>query len=130
MVGAASRAALRVRLGSADLQRGATTANPCAEAAAGRPCPANSIDRQWPAFRLKGEARGGRRRGFPFLESVASAPPEPEEGSPMPPKKQPRGSAGESKTGLVVTLVFFILATLGLGVTTYFGFAEQDTLRK
>ncbi|RLS50023.1 MAG: hypothetical protein DWH88_01600, partial [Planctomycetota bacterium] len=31
----------------------------------------------------------------------------------------------ESNTGLVVTLVFFILSTLGLGVSTYMGFAEQ-----
>lgn len=36
---------------------------------------------------------------------------------------------GESKQGLVVTLVFFILATIGLGVSTYFGFSEQETLR-
>ena len=43
-----------------------------------------------------------------------------------------RGSSspkGESKQGLVVTLVFFILATIGLGVSTYFGFSEQETLR-
>jgi hypothetical protein len=46
--------------------------------------------------------------------------------SPMPPKKAP----SESKTGLVVTLVFFILATLGLGVATYYGFAEQEQLGK
>ncbi len=31
----------------------------------------------------------------------------------------------ESNTGLVVTLVFFILSTIGLGVSTYMGFAEQ-----
>jgi hypothetical protein len=37
---------------------------------------------------------------------------------------------GESKQGLVVFLVFFILATLGLGVTTYYGFADQDRLQK
>jgi len=36
---------------------------------------------------------------------------------------------GESKNGLIVTLVFFILATIGLGVSTYFGFSEQETLR-
>lgn len=35
----------------------------------------------------------------------------------------------ESNTGLIITLVFFILATLGLGVSTYYGFAEQDKLR-
>ena len=34
-------------------------------------------------------------------------------------------SPKESNTGLVVTLVFFILSTLGLGVSTYMGFAEQ-----
>jgi hypothetical protein len=43
----------------------------------------------------------------------------------MPPRKK---ANGESKVGLVVTLVFFILATLGLGVATYYGFAEQTTL--
>ncbi len=36
----------------------------------------------------------------------------------------------ESNTGLIITLVFFILATLGLGVSTYYGFAEQDKLRE
>jgi hypothetical protein len=41
-----------------------------------------------------------------------------------------RGSSGgESKQGIVVTLVFFILATIGLGVATYYGFAEQDKLK-
>jgi hypothetical protein len=42
----------------------------------------------------------------------------------MPPRQR-----SESKTGLVVTLVIFILLTLGLGVATYFGFAEQDALK-
>jgi hypothetical protein len=37
---------------------------------------------------------------------------------------------GESKQGLIITLVFFILATIGLGVATYYGFAEQDALAK
>lgn len=45
----------------------------------------------------------------------------------MPPRSS---SQGESKQGLIITLVFFILATLGLGVSTYFGFAEQDKLTK
>ena len=36
----------------------------------------------------------------------------------------------ESNTGLIITLVFFILATLGLGVSTYYGFAEQDKLKE
>ncbi|RLS40058.1 MAG: hypothetical protein DWH82_04370 [Planctomycetota bacterium] len=31
----------------------------------------------------------------------------------------------ESNTGLIIVLVFFILSTLGLGVGTYMGFAEQ-----
>jgi hypothetical protein len=39
----------------------------------------------------------------------------------MAPKSQ-----GESKQGLIITLVFFILATIGLGVATYFGFADQE----
>ena len=44
----------------------------------------------------------------------------------MPPKR----SSGESKQGLVITLVFFILATIGLGVATYFGFSEQEAKEK
>ena len=34
----------------------------------------------------------------------------------------------ESNTGLVVTLVFFILISVGLGVATYYGFAQQADL--
>ncbi|MGH7173577.1 MAG: hypothetical protein ACRELG_25120, partial [Gemmataceae bacterium] len=45
----------------------------------------------------------------------------------MPPRAK---SQGESKQGLIITLVFFILATIGLGVATYYGFAEQDKLTK
>src|SRR5690348_9310724 len=41
----------------------------------------------------------------------------------MPPQSRHKG---ESKQGLVITLVFFILTTIGLGVAVYFGFAEQD----
>jgi hypothetical protein len=41
-----------------------------------------------------------------------------------------RKAAGESKRGLVVTLVFFILATIGAGLAAYYGFAEQDKLKK
>ena len=44
----------------------------------------------------------------------------------MPPKR----SSGESKQGLVITLVFFILATIGLGVATYFGYSEQEAKDK
>src|SRR5262245_50100067 len=36
---------------------------------------------------------------------------------------------GESKQGLVVTLVFFILATIGAGVAAYYGFADKDKIR-
>jgi len=42
----------------------------------------------------------------------------------------PRSQQSESKQGLIITLVFFILATLTLGVTTYFGYSEQDKLDK
>jgi hypothetical protein len=42
----------------------------------------------------------------------------------------PRSQQGESKQGLIITLVFFILATLTLGVTTWFGYSEQDKLDK
>jgi hypothetical protein len=45
----------------------------------------------------------------------------------MPPRTK---SQGESKQGLIITLVFFILATIGLGVATYFGFSEQDKYEK
>jgi predicted nucleic acid-binding Zn-ribbon protein len=45
----------------------------------------------------------------------------------MPPRAK---SQGESKQGLIITLVFFILATIGLGVATYFGFSEQDRYEK
>lgn len=41
----------------------------------------------------------------------------------MPPQTRHKG---ESKQGLVITLVFFILATIGLGVSTYFGFDGQE----
>ena len=33
---------------------------------------------------------------------------------------------GESRTGLVVFLVLFILLSIGLGVTTYYGYQEAD----
>ena len=42
----------------------------------------------------------------------------------MPPIK------GESKQGLVVTLVFFILSTIGLGVATYYGMDGQAKLKQ
>lgn len=45
----------------------------------------------------------------------------------MPPKARPKG---ESKQGLIITLVFFILATIILGVATYFGFSEQEKYDK
>ena len=45
----------------------------------------------------------------------------------MAPKSK---SQGESKQGLIITLVFFILATIGLGVATYYGFAGQEALEK
>ena len=45
------------------------------------------------------------------------------------PSRSSSSPKGESKNGLIVTLVFFILATIGLGVSTYFGFSEQETLR-
>src|SRR5262249_20917594 len=47
--------------------------------------------------------------------------------SPMPPQSR---NKGESKQGLVITLVFFILATLGLGVSTYYGFEGQEAKDK
>ena len=44
----------------------------------------------------------------------------------MPPKK----AKSESKQGLVITLVFFILMTIGLGVAAYYGFADQEASAK
>jgi hypothetical protein len=41
-----------------------------------------------------------------------------------------RGGGGGGSPGLVITLVFFILSTIGLGVATYYGFAEQADLEK
>ena len=35
---------------------------------------------------------------------------------------------GESNRGLIVTLVFFILATIGGGLGTYYGYAEVEKL--
>lgn len=42
----------------------------------------------------------------------------------------PRSAPPESKRGLIITLVFFILMTLGLGVSTYFGIEGQDAKEK
>src|SRR5207248_11768990 len=36
---------------------------------------------------------------------------------------------GESKTALVVSLSIFVVLAIGLGVSTYYGFAEQNKLR-
>src|SRR5262245_17236849 len=40
-----------------------------------------------------------------------------------------KGGGGPSQ-GLIVTLIFFILATIILGVTTWLGFSGQDELAK
>lgn len=45
----------------------------------------------------------------------------------MPPRTR---AQGESKQGLIITLVFFILATICLGVAAYFGFSEQSAYEK
>ena len=37
---------------------------------------------------------------------------------------------GDSKNGLIISLVISILLVIGLGVSTYFGYAEQEDLRK
>ncbi len=37
---------------------------------------------------------------------------------------------GESRTGLVVFLVLFVLLSIGLGVTTYYGYQEAEAQRK
>lgn len=43
---------------------------------------------------------------------------------------EPTTQAGESKIGLIITLVFFIIATLALGVATYMGFDGQKKLEE
>lgn len=40
-----------------------------------------------------------------------------------------RGGGGGSGMGLIMTLVFFILTTITLGVTTYMGYAEVDKFK-
>lgn len=46
-------------------------------------------------------------------------------------KKSSGSSSGESSnTGLIVTLIFFILATIALGVTTYMGYSGQAEAQK
>jgi hypothetical protein len=46
-------------------------------------------------------------------------------------KKSSRDSSESSNTGLIVTLVFFILATIGLGVGTYMGYgAKTDAVKE
>ncbi len=47
----------------------------------------------------------------------------------MPPRRQPPTKA-ESKTGLVVALVFFILTTIGTGTAAYLGFDGQKEYDK
>jgi hypothetical protein len=42
----------------------------------------------------------------------------------------PANKGGESKQGLIITLVFFVLLSVALGVTTYYGYAEQENLKK
>jgi hypothetical protein len=47
----------------------------------------------------------------------------------MPPRR-PSAPPAESKTGLVVALVFFVLLSIVLGVTTYLGFDGQKELEQ
>src|ERR1700732_3503286 len=42
----------------------------------------------------------------------------------------PANKGAESKQGLVISLVIFVLLSVILGVTTYFGFADKDALTK
>src|SRR5437879_4862671 len=42
----------------------------------------------------------------------------------------PANKGAESKQGLIITLVGFVLLSIILGVTTYYGYAEQDALKK
>jgi hypothetical protein len=42
----------------------------------------------------------------------------------------PRTKSGESRQGLIITLVIFVLATICFGVSTYYGFADQDAKDK
>jgi hypothetical protein len=78
--------------------------------------PIKAIDRILAAFTLN------RNDSFPSVPTLNLL----REVLSMPPKK----NAGESKQGLVITLVFFILTTIGLGVGTYYGFADQEALKQ
>jgi hypothetical protein len=61
-----------------------------------------------------------------FTESVSgNTRSSTREDLPMPANK-----GAESKQGLIITLVGFVLLSIILGVTTYYGYAEQDALRK
>ncbi len=42
----------------------------------------------------------------------------------------PRSQSGDSKQGLIITVVIAFLLVICLGVTTYFGYSEQDKLDK
>jgi hypothetical protein len=44
--------------------------------------------------------------------------------------KKRGGGGAKSNMGLIITLVFFVLATVILGVTTYLGFSEQEAKDK
>jgi hypothetical protein len=46
------------------------------------------------------------------------------------PKKSESSSSGNSNTGLVVTLIFFVIATLILGVFTYLGYTGQTEFQE
>src|SRR6516162_113014 len=38
--------------------------------------------------------------------------------------------SGDSKQGLIIALVVFVILTIGLGVTTWLGYSDQEALRK
>ena len=46
----------------------------------------------------------------------------------MPPRRQPPAAPSESKAGLVIALVFFILTTLTAGVMAYLFYGNSEKM--
>ena len=42
----------------------------------------------------------------------------------------PANKSGDSKQGLIIALVVFVILTIGLGVTTWLGYSDQEALKK
>src|SRR5262245_58527003 len=71
------------------------------------------------------EAAGATGAADPFRDRILCSAKHSE----VAPMAKKRGGGGSSQA-LIIVLVFFILTTIGLGVATYYGFAEQEKLTK